>query len=316
MAHHYTEAGLKYEAIVYWQRAGQRAIERSAHVEAISHLTKGLEGLKTLPETPERHKQELMLQLALGASLLTVKGHTAPEVEKAYSRARDICQQVGDNPQLFLALLGLRRFYADRGDSERVQELVEQLLRLAQSLQDPIFLSQVQSIYGMDLFHIGKFVSALEHLEEGIALYAPQKHYSQTFLYGIDPGVLCQCYTARVLWFLGYPDQALSKNHEALTLAQQLSHGYTLGCALHFASALHAYRREVELVQELAEAVIALSNEHGFVRYLASGMIRRGWALAMQGSAEEGVRQLHQGLDTWQAIGRTTPTSCYAGRCI
>jgi tetratricopeptide (TPR) repeat protein len=301
LAHHYTEADLGAQAIPYWQQAGQRAIERSANIEAISHLTKGLELLKSLPETLERHQQELTLQLAIGSPLLMAKGHTAPEVECAYSRARELCQQVGDNRQLFLALLGLRRFYSDRGDSERVQELVEQLLRLAQSLQDPIFLSQAQSIYGMALFHLGKFVSAREHLEQGIALYAPQKHYSRTFLYGIDPGVLCLCYTARVLWFLGYPDQALRKNHEALTLAQQLSHGYTLGCALHFAAALYAYRREAELVQELAEAIIALSNEHGFIRFLASGMIRRGWALAMQGAVEEGIRQLHQGLDTWQA---------------
>ena len=110
VAHHYTEAGLAEQAIPYWQRAGQRASQRSANVEAISHLTKGLELLKTLPDTPERAQQELTLQIALGAPLMATKGYAAPEVGKAYTRARELCQQVGDTPQLFPVLWGYGRF--------------------------------------------------------------------------------------------------------------------------------------------------------------------------------------------------------------
>jgi predicted ATPase len=119
VAHHYTEAGLNAQAIPYWQRAGQRAIERSANVEALVHLTKGLELLRTLPDTLERFEQELTLQLALGTTLLVLKGHTAPELERLYTRARELGQQVGDGQQLFRALLGLRSVYNHRTESRR-----------------------------------------------------------------------------------------------------------------------------------------------------------------------------------------------------
>src|SRR5206468_7149465 len=132
LAHHYTEAGLIAQAIPYWQRAGQKAAQRSANVEAISHLTKGLRLLKTLPDTPERAQQELTLQIALGGPLMAAKGYTAPEVETAYIRARDLCQQVGETPQLFFVLRGLEAFYLVRGQLQRAHELGEQLLTLAQ----------------------------------------------------------------------------------------------------------------------------------------------------------------------------------------
>ncbi len=111
LAHHYTEAGLVEQALPYWQRAGQRAVERSANVEAISHFTKGLELLQNLPAAPERRQQELTLQLALGSPLLMIKGHTTPEVEHTYNRALELCQQFGETPQHFSALMGLWRLY-------------------------------------------------------------------------------------------------------------------------------------------------------------------------------------------------------------
>src|SRR5262249_43540673 len=107
VAHHYTEAGLLAPAIPHWERAGRRAIERSAHVEGINHLTKGLEMLKALPDTPERTRQELDMQAALGPALMATKGYGAPEVERAYARARELCGQVGETPRLLPVLWGL-----------------------------------------------------------------------------------------------------------------------------------------------------------------------------------------------------------------
>src|SRR5262249_58039364 len=98
------EAGLGTEAISYWQRAGQRASQRSAHAEAIAHLTQGLEVLQTLPDTVERSYQELLLQTTLGPSLMAARGFAAPEVGLAYARARELCRQMGDTPQLFPVL--------------------------------------------------------------------------------------------------------------------------------------------------------------------------------------------------------------------
>jgi predicted ATPase/class 3 adenylate cyclase len=303
LAHHYTAAGLAAKAVSYWQRAGQRAIERSAHVEAISHLTKGLELLKTLPDTPERAQHELTLQLALGAPLLMIKGHTAPEVEHAYSRARELCLQVGESPHLFSALVGLWRFYLNRARFQTARELGEQCFALAQNAASPTLLQEAHMMLGSTLFYLGEPVSARSHLEQGIALYNSEHSRSRAFSSGTDPGVACLSWAAWTLWMLGYPERALTKIQEALTLAQELSHAYSLCLALHYASTLHTWRREVQLAQEKAEAVIAVSSEQGFVRWLAGGMIRRGWIMAEQGSPEEGIVQLRQGLATWQAIG-------------
>ena len=138
LAHHYTEAGLIEQAIPYWQQAGQRASQRSANVEAISHLTKGLELLKTLPDTPERAQQELTLQIALVGPLIATKGLCCPRSGAAYTRARELCQQMGETPQLFPVLLGLRAFYLVRGELQTARELGEQCSALAQSVQDPV----------------------------------------------------------------------------------------------------------------------------------------------------------------------------------
>lgn len=302
LAHHYTEAGLAAQAVPYWQRAGQRAMERSANIEAISHLTKGLEVLKTLPEMPERHQQELTLQLALGAALSMLKGYTASETEQTYSQARQLCQRVGDSPQRFAALAGLQRFYRSRTELKTAQNLGEELLQLAQSMHSSAFSLEAYCELGMTLWHAGEFAAALAHLEQGMAYYDPQKHHTHALSYW-HPAVSCLSYAARALWFLGYPDQALQRSHEALTLSRQLLQPYTLASALHFAATLHIWRREARLVQERADATITLSREHGFIRWVVGGMVRKGWALAELGSIKEGIEQLRQGIASWRDIG-------------
>jgi len=107
VAQHYTAADCTEQAVRYWQRAGEQASDRSAHLEAISHLTTGIELLKTLPETPARTQQSLTLHIALGAALQIAKGNAAPEVEHAYTQAYALCQQVGETPELAPVLYGL-----------------------------------------------------------------------------------------------------------------------------------------------------------------------------------------------------------------
>jgi predicted ATPase len=303
LAHHYVEAGLAAQAVPYWRRAGQCAIERSASLEAISHLTKGLEVLKTLPATPERNQQELSLQLALGMPLLMAKGHTAPEVEHAYRRAQELCQQVEENSQLFSALVGLWRFYLNRAWLQAARERAEQCFSLAERTQDPTLLQEAHLMLGSTLFFLGDLGSALRHLEQGITLYNPRKSRSLTLNRGTDPGVVCLSRVSWALWMLGYPDQALAKCKESLALAQESSHAYSLGFALHYAAGLHQYRREVELVQERAEAAIALSSEQGFIQWLGGGRIWLGWTLVKRGAVEEGVTHILEGQGTKRAMG-------------
>jgi predicted ATPase len=303
LAHHYTEAGLSGPAVGYWQQAGQRAIQRSAHVEAISHLTKGGEMLKTLPDTSERTRHELDLQTALGQALMATKGYAAPEVAQAYTRAREVGQQVGEIPRLFPVLWGLWAFYDVRAEYKTARELGEQLLTLAQSVQDPAFLLEAHRALGITLFFLGEFAPAREPLEQGMALYDPQQHRSHAFRYGIDPGVSCLSFAAQVLWSLGYPDQALQSIHAALLLARELAYPFSLAGALVFTAELHQFRREAQTAQKHGEEAISISTEQGFPLWGAYGTMLQGWALVEQGQGEEGIVQIRQGLAAYLATG-------------
>jgi predicted ATPase len=296
LAHHYTEAGLAEQAIPYRQRAGELAVERSANVEAINHFTKGLELLQSLPATPERTRQELALQLALGPPLRMIKGHATPEVEDVYIRIHKLSQQVGDNRQQFSALVSLSRLYLNQAKVQQAREVGEQCFILAERVRDPAFFLEAHRMFGQTLFWLGDLVAARRHLEQGIALYDVQQEYLRAFGSTIDPGVVCLSVLAWTLWMLGYPDRALTKINEAHTLAQGLSHAYSQVFALNYATTLHGWRQEVESTKERAEAVITLSNEHGFIHALSAGMTKRGWALAKQGAIAEGIRQIHEGL--------------------
>jgi class 3 adenylate cyclase/predicted ATPase len=304
LAHHYTAAGLIAQAIPYWQQAGQRAAQRSANVEAIAHLTKGLALLKIIPDTLERTQQELRLQIILGAPLMATKGWAAPEVGKAYTRARELCQQVGETSQLFPVLWGLWVFSLVRAELQTARELGEQLLTLAQSAQDPALLLEAHHALWVTLLYRGELLPARAHMEQGIALYDPQQHRALAFLYGShDPAMCCQSSAAVALWLLGYPEQALESMHDGLTRAQELSHPFSLAWALHLAAELHQLRREGQLSQERAEALIVLSSEQAFTQLVAWGTTLGGWALAEQKEGEEGIVQMRRGLAAWRATG-------------
>ena len=303
LAHHYTEAGRSAQAIPYWQRAGQRAIERSANLEAVGHLTTGLEVLKTLPDTPERTQHELTLHTALGVSLRAAKGFGAPEVGQVYARARELCQQVEETPQLVPVLRGLWEFYELQGELQTARELGEQLLTLAQRVQEEELLLVAHSVLGDTLIWLGEFAGARAHLEQGMALYHPQRHRSHAFLYGYDSGVHCLSFGAWGLWYLGYPDQALRRIHDARTLAQEVAHPFSVGFALAFAAWLHQLRREGQAAHERAAALIALATEQEFPFWESWGTVLRGWTLAEQGQSAEGIAQIRQGIAAWRATG-------------
>ena len=303
LASHYSRSGNTQKAVDYLQLAGQQAVQRSANAEAISYLTTALELLKTLPDTSERARQELLLQTVLGPVLIATKGYSAPEVEKTYTRARELCQQVGETPQLFSVLFGLQQYYLGRG-IQSARELGEQLLGLAQRRQDSTLLLEAHNGLGCALVFLGELASGRVHLEQSIALYNPHEHRSLAFLYaGFDPGMDSASHAAHVLWLLGYPDQALKRNHEALIWAQELSHPYSLAHGLGLAAIVHQLRRERHAVQERAEAVVALSREQGFAWESAQGTILQGWILVEQGQKEEGLAKMCQGLAAYRATG-------------
>ena len=303
LAHHCTEAGLIAQAVGYWHQAGQSAIQRSAHVEAIGHLRQGLALLETLPETPQRLQREVDMLITLGASLRATKGFAAPEVGQTYSRARQLCQDLEEPHQLFTVLRGLWSYYSNRAELQTAHALAAQLLTLAQPSHDPVMLLAAHRALGTTFLFLGEPASALRYLTQGIILYDPQQHRSSVFLYGDDAGVVCHSFAAWALWFLGYPEQGLARNDEAVTLAQQSKHPISLAYALIYAAIYHQLRREVHAAQERVETAISLATEQGFPYWVALGSLMRGWALAHQGQAQEGIEQINQGLIAWRATG-------------
>jgi class 3 adenylate cyclase/predicted ATPase/ABC-type transport system involved in cytochrome c biogenesis ATPase subunit len=305
VAHHYTEAGLAAPAVEYWQRAGLRAIEHSANPEAAQHLTKGLELLATLPETQARAQQELDLQLALGPALAATKSWATPEVEQLYARARVLCQQVGETPQLFPALRGLCWFYINRGALPTARELGEQLVaRLGQHTAAPMLHLAAHAVLGSTLFHQGEYANAWTHLEQCIALADPTAQWALAFRQGDAPGVGGLAHAAPTLWCLGYPAQARRWSQATLALAQTLAHPYSLAVTQFWAAYLHHRYREVPAVQAQAEALLTLATAQGFSLYVGYAIWLRGWALAMQGQGEAGLAQMHRGLTAVLATGQ------------
>src|SRR4029450_1406243 len=191
--------------------------------------------------------------------------------------------------------------------------LSEQLLTLAQQSQDSAMLLAAHRALGTTLFHLGELTLALTYLAQGIALYDPQQHRAAAFLYGDDAGVVCHIHAAWALWSLGYPDQALARSQEAVTLAQQSAHPFSLSFVLRSAAVLHQLRLEVLAAQERAEAAIRLAKEQGFLLQTARGAILRGWALVQQGQAQEGIEQMDQGLGAYRATGAELLRTYYLG---
>ncbi|HEV8718279.1 MAG TPA: AAA family ATPase [Candidatus Binatia bacterium] len=299
LAIHFTQGRDYWRAVQYLQQAAQNAIHRYAFREALGPFTKGLELLRNWPDTPERTQQELLLHMTVIWPLMAAKGEAAPEVERAYAQIWELYQQLGETEPPFWVVFGRWVVHLVRGEIQTALELDERLMGLAQKGTDPTLLRWAHHALGVSLFWAGELTAARAHLEQAVALHDAQQHPH----YILNPKIVCLSYAAQVLWFLGYPDQAVKQSPDALALAQQASHPYGLVLALGNAAGVHIGRREGRAAQERAEAMIALAQEQGFPQYVALGTLIRGEALAEQGQREEGIRQMQQGLAASKATG-------------
>jgi tetratricopeptide (TPR) repeat protein len=303
LAMHFERGRDFQRAVQYFAQAAEKATRQYANQEAVGHLTKGLELLKAFPDTPERARQELILQIALGASLVTLHGWPAPVVGTTYTRALALSQQLGKTLLRPLVLRGLCGFHSTRAEYQRARALEEQLLCLAQDAQNPTVLIETQYVLGFTLSWLGEFDTAREHVEQGLSLYSLQPPDSRPLFYGRDPGVSCKNLLALILWHLGYPDQALAQSHQALALAQERAYPFSTAWALDVAALLHALRREDHAAQERAEAVITLCTEQGFALFSAWGTVLRDLTLAKHGQEKTALTQVRQSLAACQATG-------------
>jgi predicted ATPase len=303
LAHHYTQAGLVSEAVDYWRRAGQRSMARSATAEAIAQLSKGLELVRQLNEGPARQRQELPLQMALGSAFVAAKGFAAPETGAAYVEARSLSQQLDDVPQLFAVMYGQCLFHLYRAELAEAGETAQHLLDRSENGDDRTLAFFAHRATGVVSLPRGRFAEARRHLEQALELYDPAQHRTPAFVYAFDPKVVCLDYLARALLPLGFVDQARERNREALADARAISHHNSIALPLFFGATLHQLLGDRAGAKEKADELIALATAEGFRFWLAGGRILQGWAMAVEGEAEDGARQMRDGIDAWRVTG-------------
>jgi len=309
LAYHYTEAGLPALAVVYWQRAARQAYERAAFLDAEAHVQQGLLAAAALPDASERDQHELALQTLLAAVLKHTEG-VGPAVLRVLRRAHDLCEQVGDIPQLFNVLRGLWLLYLQQGQLATTCELGERLLDLAQQQQEPALLMEAYRDMGTSLFFLGEQTTASWHLAQGLIHNNKQSSPTLMTLHGQgseEPILLS--YQAWNQWLRGYPDQALQTMDQALQLAQPHDRiqSYTLltsQCFTLLSSAtLHQWRREPDTADPRVEASLALADKVGFPLYNLRGLTLQGWVLAQRGQREQGIALVRRGIADYRAQG-------------
>jgi predicted ATPase/DNA-binding winged helix-turn-helix (wHTH) protein len=290
-------------AVRYLKHAADIALRRCANAEAIQLLTKAIEVVRRLPRTSERLQEELALRVSLGAPIAASKSWAAPEMEQTYGRARSLCEEIGDVPQLFPILWGIWAFNVLRARHEAARELSEELIGLARRSQDSGFLLEGHVAMGLTHAWRGEFTQALPHLDKGLDGYDPLSHRGHSFEYGQDPRMICLAHKSWLRWWLGYPEQAVAAAQDAISWAHEVSHPHSLAFATVYAAALHLFRGEYRTVLELTDDAIRLSNEHAFGQWSIFANIFRGRALVAQGEIEGGIARLERGLSEHRETG-------------
>jgi predicted ATPase len=307
LARHFTDGGLGQRAIAFWRRAGELAAGRYANVEAIAHLSKGLELIRTLPNAVEHLAEELALRLAIGGPLMATNGYASTEVERTYSRAWALCDQLGRSAELFPVLRGLWNCYFLRGELQRAFDLAKRLVVLADAQGMPLPRAHACRALGSALFFLGHLADASQQFERGIALDGAVEdlgeHRAHALLHGEHPGVFCRIYLAWTLWLVGYPDQALEMAKAALGLGQRLAQPSDIAIAGSFAAVLHNWRRDFAVARMLAEKTIEVASEHHLPQRRSFGTMGRGVALAGLGQPADGIAQIRSGLADWNGRG-------------
>ncbi len=304
LAHHYAAAGLPQQAVAFWLKAGQQALERSAHPEAIANLGKGLELVACLPDSQGRLRQEIKLQTALGVTMISTRGFASPEVLQAFSKARTLSEKLGDRDQLFVALCGEASYLLISGNLRAADELGLQCLELARASGDHALLLEAHHRQWATKFYMGDCAAAEHHLDHGIANYDRDRDHRLTYIYtGHDPGVCCRIYSAQMLWLRGYPDQALERCRDAVALAEEVSHPFTIAQALSNFTDLYLLRHEPDKARVTLGKTITLAKEFGLEREISEGRFQHGWALAEEGHMMEGIREMREGLAAITAMG-------------
>ena len=303
LSYHFSEAELSEKAIPYSHRAGEIAVKRSANDEAIDHLSKGLALLKTLPESYERNRQELSIQIALGPPLSVVKGPASEEMEHTLSRAKDLCEKIGDLKRISTVLRGLVRLYVFRAEYETAVAIAERLLQIAESEQDPLSYLVAHRSLGSTKYFLGELTESQFHFEQVISFYDSKIHNFTSVLPGADVAVHSLSFLSTIYWMMGYPEKAFEKSNEAVALANRLSHPLSTAVALLWVGFLNGSCRNFHKMQEACEKSIDISKRYRLQTWMTQGEGSQGWAMAMQGKEELGISKMVKSRSILKSTG-------------
>lgn len=304
LAFHFMEARQIEHAIGYWLKAGERAAQRSANLEAIRHLSRGLEALRTLPDSPERDRLELAYQIALGTPLIAVHGYSAPQTGAAYSRARVLCERLGEAEPLVAIISGEFVYYFVRGDYPMMQRLSDEARQVSERLPNPIVRLASHRLAGITAMHFGAFSTARSEFETILHLYDARQHRSQPVHYVHDPKVSALSYLALVLWVLGFPEQARHATTAAFRCAAELDQANLTAHVHNFAGAgLDELLGDVSGVRAHADAIDELADRHSLGYWRVNGMILRGWTMVRRGAAKTGIALMCKSAAERTALG-------------
>jgi class 3 adenylate cyclase/predicted ATPase len=308
VAYHYTQAGLDTLAVTYWERAARLAASRSAYDEAISHLNSGLRLIEAQPDTSDRRSVELRLLLLLAGRLIATEGYGADRVEEVYTRALQLCAQVGDPAALRKAQLGMEGYYFMRADFAKAREFAEQVAATERS--QPLEMRTLQADWAISniLFHQGELESAVTRMDQCLQKYDRAKHHPGALQ---DPGVMCLCYSAWALWELGYPDKAKKRADEVIALAHSLDHKFSIGEACGICAGVYFFRGEYELALMRAGQAVEICEVHGFSVWLAHAKMLRGRIAAELGRVDEGIQEMLQAYGMWTKTGAVVTRPFY-----
>jgi adenylate cyclase len=301
LAMHFEHAGDWPRAAHYLQHAAVNATRRGAYRDAVALARRGLDLLVRVPDSDARAREELRLQVSLGAPLMAIDGYAAATVGVVYGEARRLCDRVSDAPERSHVLWGLWTHHALRAELSTALTLAGELLAVAD--RAPARDVAMRGHWAMEITstHQGNFRLALQHFAQALALYESDDHSQAQVVDPLDAGVAVRCFAAWCWWFRGRPDTALRNIHDAIAHARDISDTHGLAHALAFAAVLHQLRGERELAQQQVLAVAELTEQHGLAFYGAMAQIVGGWARVTANG--EAIAQMRAGLESWESTG-------------
>jgi class 3 adenylate cyclase/predicted ATPase len=304
LAHHLTTAGRSAEALVYWRRAGEQAIRRTANREASEYLRRALAMLEGQPESAQRCREELAILTRLTPALMSIYGWSAPEVGDAVERAAAVGRRLESSADLAPSIANLWLYNISRARLDRAEEISSDLFRIARELEDSDIRLQAHHCAWPALWHRGLFAQASEHIDAALGLYGEERHAHHRNLYlGHDPAVCGLAINASIQYALGKPGRISSLEREAIALARRLQHPPTMALGLWFVCEARAARSEREGLASIVAELLELSEEQELPQPRANALVFLGWDMAHCGAAKQGVTKITEGLNLLSKIG-------------